>query len=705
MSVVFDKRSLIINGKREILISGAVHYPRSTPAMWPKILRESKKAGLNCIETYVFWEGHEPKEGCYNFSGRYDLGRFLDLCHEAGLYVILRIGPYICAEWNFGGLPWWLIQQKDLVSRTYNRPFMAAMERWVRVLLQQIGDRQITHGGPIILAQMENEYNNVSQRYGDEGQRYLAWAGELGKSAGLTVPLVMCYGASDDVIETLNGFSVWKDAEKLAAARPSQPLIWTENWPGWYRVWGQPRRVRQSEEIAYEVMRFFAVGGTGVNYYMWYGGTNFGRDAMYLQTTSYEFGSPIDEYTLPTTKSVHLQELHAFLRKHASFFLEGERLPHQQLVMGHDENDNDGVTLYPFHRQGHELMIVTNATRDEQQVTVAGLTLCVAARSALALARPTDKSFQVVYRSAELPTVQTKRYMIPLNKALNWQMIPEPMVGHGADERRRFTPVTLPHNMLLDTEDSTDFGWYRTIVDCDTACTSRLTARVADFLAVWVNGKYVGVTPETLKEDRPSENDFAVEMDILLQAGRNELLLQVTALGMIKGDWMIDAPMSEEKKGVLSPVKLAGCDMTNDWQFSAGTWGERVKLFDPDVAPLAAWQDVSEVGTPLRWYRGTVQLDKELTDNAPWALYIGKLFKGTIWVNGLCLGRYWQQPSPAEPFDFPFSDGRITHDGYGEPPQEYYLIPNDWLHQGENTLIILEERGKKPTDVCLVRRK
>ena len=111
------------------------------------------------------------------------------------MYAILRIGPYICAEWNFGGLPWWLVSKEGLVSRTDNAPFMQAMGRFVRVLLEQIGDRQFTQGGPIILAQMENEYNNVSQRYGVDGQRYLAWTAELGRQAGLEVPLVMCSGA------------------------------------------------------------------------------------------------------------------------------------------------------------------------------------------------------------------------------------------------------------------------------------------------------------------------------------------------------------------------------------------------------------------------------------------------------------------------------------------------------------------------------
>ena len=195
------------HGKRLLLLSGAIHYPRSTPAMWPRLLRESREAGLNCIETYVFWEGHEPREGEYCFEERFDLGRFLDACHEAGLHVILRVGPYICAEWNFGGLPAWLVTKPGMITRTANAPFQEAMGRWVQELWRRVGDRQITKGGPVILVQMENEYNNVAARYGDDGRRYLAWCVDLARQVGVEVPLVMCEGAPAGTLETLNGFS------------------------------------------------------------------------------------------------------------------------------------------------------------------------------------------------------------------------------------------------------------------------------------------------------------------------------------------------------------------------------------------------------------------------------------------------------------------------------------------------------------------
>lgn len=733
-TITADRRSLIINGQRELIISGAVHYPRSTPAMWPRIMRESKRAGLNCIETYVFWEGHEPEEGLYDFTGRLDLGHFLDVCRDEGLYAILRIGPYICAEWNFGGLPWWLATKTGLVSRTYNKPFMQAMGRFVHVLLDQVGDRQFTQGGPIILAQMENEYNNVSKRYGEEGQRYLAWAAEVGRQAGLEVPLVMCYGASDDVIETLNGFTVWGGVEPLLKERPFQPAIWTENWPGWYDVWGQPHHLRRTSELAYEVTRFFAAGGSGVNYYMWQGGTNFGRDAMYLATTSYDFNAPLDEYGLPTQKSEQMALLHRFLRDHAEILLEGERGEKQVLVPGvqdaastvqveddrleggrgdrpvqSDEekiDESNGVVLYPVSHQGQEIIFVVNATYTAQRMALHGMSEELPARSALALTGSAG-AYRVTYRSWAEPEQPITRQMLPAGVPITWSMLEEPLPGQSADADRRFLPVTLPDNMLRLTRDMTDFGWYRTTIDSTAASTAILTAGVADFLAVWVNGQYIGVVPETLKEDRPKADDFRVALDIPLQAGRNELLLLVVALGMVKGDWMLDAPMSQERKGIIAPVLLDGMEVCCLWEFSAGAWGERVKLPDPGPATLAAWQPLTTGTQPLRWYRATFTLtDAERADVRPWAVEIGDLFKGTLWVNGHGLGRYWQQPSPATTTGDEWGrDQFIVVEGAGQPPQRYYHIPADWLQTGDNTLIILEERGAQPGDCQLVRRQ
>ena len=162
-TVNYDHRAVSINGKRTLLLSGAIHYPRSTPAMWPQLMQQSRQAGLNTIETYVFWNLHERQRGVFDFSERLDLLRFCQVAQEQGLYVILRVGPYICAETNYGGFPAWLRDVPGIRMRTFNQPFMREMERWVRMVTDYLRPMFAPRGGPIILFQLENEYNTHCQ--------------------------------------------------------------------------------------------------------------------------------------------------------------------------------------------------------------------------------------------------------------------------------------------------------------------------------------------------------------------------------------------------------------------------------------------------------------------------------------------------------------------------------------------------------------
>lgn len=155
-SVTYDRRSLIINGTRELLFSGSIHYPRSPPEMWPAIIKEAKAGGLNTIQTYVFWNLHEPVEGQFNFEGNNDLVKFVKLIGDEGLYVTLRIGPYLEAEWNFGGFPYWLREVSNITFRTYNEPFMYHMKRYAEMIIDLMKKEKLfaPQGGPIIMAQV-----------------------------------------------------------------------------------------------------------------------------------------------------------------------------------------------------------------------------------------------------------------------------------------------------------------------------------------------------------------------------------------------------------------------------------------------------------------------------------------------------------------------------------------------------------------------
>ncbi|KAJ6698962.1 BETA-GALACTOSIDASE RELATED [Salix purpurea] len=149
-SVSYDHKAVIINGQRRILISGSIHYPRSTPEMWPGLIQKAKDGGVDVIQTYVFWNGHEPTPGNYYFEDRYDLVKFIKLVQQAGLYLHLRIGPYVCAEWNFGGFPVWLKYVPGIEFRTDNGPFKAAMQKFTEKIVGMMKSEKLfeNQGGP-----------------------------------------------------------------------------------------------------------------------------------------------------------------------------------------------------------------------------------------------------------------------------------------------------------------------------------------------------------------------------------------------------------------------------------------------------------------------------------------------------------------------------------------------------------------------------
>ncbi|KAM7276039.1 hypothetical protein ACFE04_017905 [Oxalis oulophora] len=180
-NVTYDGRSLIVNGERKLLFSGSIHYPRSTPEMWPWLIAKAKAGGIDVIETYVFWNLHEPQPGEYDFSGRKDLVKFIKQVQSHGLYVCLRIGPFIEAEWNYGGFPFWLHDIPDIVYRSDNEPFKFYMQNFTTKIVNLMKSENLyaPQGGPIILSQIENEYQHLEQAFHEKGPSYVKWAAKM----------------------------------------------------------------------------------------------------------------------------------------------------------------------------------------------------------------------------------------------------------------------------------------------------------------------------------------------------------------------------------------------------------------------------------------------------------------------------------------------------------------------------------------------
>ncbi|MFJ5086733.1 beta-galactosidase family protein [Streptomyces sp. NPDC088674] len=315
------ERDFLVDGRPVRLLSGALHYFRVHEGQWAHRLGMLRALGLNCVETYVPWNLHEPERGRYEDVAA--LGRFLDAAAEAGLYAIVRPGPYICAEWENGGLPAWLRGP----LRTRDARFTEPVAAWFRRLLPQVVERQADRGGPVVMVQVENEYGS----FGSDAV-YLEWLTGLLREVGVTVPLCTSDGPEDwmlsggtvpGVLATVNFGSGSEEAlATLRRARPEGPLMVMEFWCGWFTHWGDKEVERRDAADAAAELRAILDAGASVNLYMAHGGSNGGweganrlgewHDGAYTATTtSYDYDAPIDEAGRPTRKFHLMREVFA----------------------------------------------------------------------------------------------------------------------------------------------------------------------------------------------------------------------------------------------------------------------------------------------------------------------------------------------------------------------------------------------------------
>ncbi len=288
------------------LISGAVHYFRNMPDTWGDIFAKLVALGCNCVETYCAWNLHEPTPGVFDFSGRLDIEAFLDEAEKAGLMAIVRPGPYICAEWEFGGLPWWIQTDDDMEIRCMNKSYIGHFDQYLDVLLAKIRPHLVTCGGNVILLQCENEYGY----YGDDKQ-YLAYLRDGYRARGIDVPLFTSDGTSvtdlldgtiDGCLATLNfGSRVTESFAAHDKLFPDGPKMCMEMWDGWFDAWGDEKHHTTDAQTYAGVVRDMLAKGS-LNMYMFIGGTNFGftSGANHYETfapdvTSYDYDALLSE--------------------------------------------------------------------------------------------------------------------------------------------------------------------------------------------------------------------------------------------------------------------------------------------------------------------------------------------------------------------------------------------------------------------------
>lgn len=321
------EKNLLLDGKAIQLISGAIHYFRLVPQYWEHSLNNLKALGANCVETYLPWNIHQPAPDRFCFSGMADIERFIALAQRKGLFVILRPSPYICAEWEFGGLPAWLLRDPSMRIRSSQPAFLQAVERYYAELIPRLVPWQYDHGGPVIMMQLENEYGS----FGND-KAYLRALTTTMRRYGISVPLFTSDGAwqealqagsliEEDILATANfGSRSVESLNNLAAFQPDRPLICMEFWNGWFNRYGDAIIRRDASDVGEEISTLLT--RASINIYMFQGGTNFGfmngcsvrGDKDLPQVTSYDYDALLSEWGEPGEKFFAVQraiQLHA----------------------------------------------------------------------------------------------------------------------------------------------------------------------------------------------------------------------------------------------------------------------------------------------------------------------------------------------------------------------------------------------------------
>lgn len=304
------------------VISGAIHYFRVVPEYWRDRLEKLKNMGCNTVETYIPWNFHEPKKSEFLWEGQHDVCRFIELAQELGLYVIIRPAPFICAEWEWGGLPAWLLAEPEMRPRCSYEPFMKHVREYYEVLLPKLLPYQIDQGGKIIMMQIENEYGY----YGDD-KTYLKWLADTMRSLGVTVPFVTSdgpWGAAfktgqlEGALPTGNFGSNCEKQFKVMEPQMSKkgPLMCMEFWAGWFDAWGNKIKMRSVLSMNKKDYEYTIKNGHNINIYMFHGGTNFGfmNGSNYYgkltpDTTSYDYDAPLSEDGRMTKKYQAFREI------------------------------------------------------------------------------------------------------------------------------------------------------------------------------------------------------------------------------------------------------------------------------------------------------------------------------------------------------------------------------------------------------------
>ncbi len=563
----------LLNEKPFTIYSGEMHYPRVPSEYWKHRLQMMKAMGLNTVTTYVFWNYHEEAPGKWNFSGEKDLKKFIKTAQEVGLYVIIRPGPYVCAEWEFGGYPWWLQKNRNLEIRRDNKAFLDECEKYIQQLARQIVPLQIDKGGPVIMVQAENEFGSyVAQRKDiplDEHRKYSHKIKDMLIKAGISVPLFTSDGSSlfkggsiEGALPTANGES---DIEALKKSIDEYhggkgPYMVAEYYPGWLDHWAEPFVKVSTEEVVKQT-ELYIKNGVSFNYYMIHGGTNFGftSGANYDKNhdiqpdiTSYDYDAPISESGWATPKYKALRNIFSKVSNNTL-----PEVPEQvKLISIPDIKISRKTGLF-------DLLTHTKPVISDQPQTFEDLNF-------------------------------GNGYMV---------------------YRRKF-----------------DKAWKGVLE----------IKGLRDYANIYVNKVWKGELNRV---------DKKYDLEIDLKTG-DQLDIVLENMGRIN----YGAEIVHNIKGMISPVKINGTDISGDWQ-----------MFPLPFDTFPVQQDHSNNIAD----HSPVVLEGEFTlkETGDTFLDMRKFGKGIVFINGKNIGRYWSKVGP----------------------QLTLYVPGVWLKKGKNTIQIFEQ--------------
>lgn len=500
-------------------------------------------------------------------------------------------------------------------------------------------------------------------------------------------------GAVGNALGTVNGFYGHKLLQKHWQDHPTQPGIWTENWAGWFQYEGYSTPERSAQNNAYSVARFFAAGGTGMNYYMFHGGTNFNRTSSYLVTTTYDYNAPIDEFGYPREpKYTHLKNLHNTLNSISETLLYSNSRPQPEHLSKY-------LVLYSFHKLEFETISFLCNDNDTNADAIRFFTkvLHVPPYTCLIL-----KGFDVIFNTSAINITPTRTVMKQFASFSEFQWWQEPLPQDSSSKYNvPIIKAPYPYESLSLSLDSSDYTWYSRHVTISSSgsqdCLFKFES-LADFAHIFINGQYCNSTSFYIPNSPGKINgtgNYERNTTCKLEKGAYQVHILSTAWGLIKLESEINENMNHEQKGIWNRVYVDGSDVTKgSWLMQTGLVGEWLKVYGEGGASVEWQKSTAGLNRPYTtWYK--LKFNYTQSTQQPVVIRFGGMNKGLAWVNGKGIGRYWCVKAKSEESWDPITQINM---GY---TQEYYHIPIAWLKNGDNEIVLFEELNGNPLQITL----